>query len=81
MIDACTCDPYYCSCKTSPPIQFYDAAMRLARRGATAHEIAHVMMTWATIAAESAIDWAAREDEREAREAAEDEARGTTHSE
>lgn len=45
-----------------------DAAMRLARSGASAHEIAHVMQTWAADAAERAIVWAEREDARYAAE-------------
>ncbi len=67
--------------RPTPP-RFDDAAMDLARRGADAHEIAHVMLTWASEAAERAIEWAAREDARysiESREAKWDTDHGTEY--
>ena len=48
-----------------------DAAMRLAHRGASPHQIAHVMLAWAAESAERAMYWADKEDARAAQEAAE----------
>jgi len=42
-----------------------DVALELARRGAGYHEIMHVMVAWATMAAERAIVWAKMTDGRE----------------
>lgn len=40
------------------PRAFDDYAVQLAREGKSAHEIAHVMMLWASEASERAIYWA-----------------------
>ncbi len=49
-------------------IRVDDVALELARRGASYHEIMHVMVAWATMAAERAIVWAKMTDGRERRE-------------
>lgn len=56
--------------RPSPPY-FNDLAMSLARRGADAHTIVHMMLEWASEAADRAIEWSEREDKRYAQEDAE----------
>ncbi len=41
-----------------------DVAMDIARRGKSAHEIGHLVMAYAKLAADRAIEWAKAEDER-----------------
>ncbi len=63
--------------KICTPPSFDDAAMLLARRGATNHEIEHTMELWCAEAVARAQAWAEREDRliaEEERRAAEDKA-------